>query len=89
MLLCVVRTIKVFFIISVYRATVIGAMLTLQTEIIVFGKSGTTQTGLYGPQYVVWCDCLQTTRVYRLYVRCYALQAGFEVCLFILTKRQI
>ncbi len=48
------RTIKVFFIISVYRATVIGAMLTLQTESNVFGNSGTTVTGLYGPQYVVW-----------------------------------
>jgi hypothetical protein len=33
---CLVRTVKVFVINSVYRAVVMGAVLTLETEISVF-----------------------------------------------------
>ena len=48
------RTIKVFVINFVFRAIVTVAVLTLETEINVFGNTGTTQTGLYGPLYDVW-----------------------------------
>jgi hypothetical protein len=52
-LLCLVRTVKVFLINFVYRAIVICAVLAFEAEMC-FSNIGTNQSVLYGAWYVVW-----------------------------------